>query len=213
MFARQALTYLELASRTASNWDSSAYLDAFAGFLRDRDRRYFTEMPAEVPLPHADEFRLPAIAGPAPDRQLLAAIFDISRHGLAHLYQQTPVDLPDGRQWITTFTGVEPEQWMKDAGSPERREVHLGYRIGPREGRVYLVVCPDVLMADLEWAARLAAIFTQSATPKYLSRPKRPRRSRSGTKTRVSKPYVFTSDALTSSLDAGGHQRFEWPTA
>ena len=50
LFARQAFAYLELTSRTASGFDTDAYLDAFAQFLRERDSRYFTRLPGTVPL-------------------------------------------------------------------------------------------------------------------------------------------------------------------
>ncbi len=105
MFARQAFAYLELVARTASRNDER--LTRFARFLAERDPRYFTELPSSVPTPGAAEFRLPALPDVPPERQLLAALFDMSRHGLSHLYQQTPVDLDDGKQWMTTFTGVE----------------------------------------------------------------------------------------------------------
>jgi hypothetical protein len=109
MFARQAFSYLELACRTAGGDDSGWYLNNFASRRAERDRRYFTELPGSVPLPAAAEFRLPFASGAAAaDRQLLAALFDTARHGLAHLYQQTPVNLTDGKLWMASFTGVRP---------------------------------------------------------------------------------------------------------
>ena len=87
MFARQAFSYLELAARTASNDGGAFWLDRLASYLRDRDPRYFAELPGPVPLPRADEFVLPGISSVPAERQLLAALFDTSRHGLAHLYQ------------------------------------------------------------------------------------------------------------------------------
>jgi hypothetical protein len=211
MFARQAFAYLELASRTASNAGDSFYLDRFAGYLADRDPRYFTELPGAVPLPRSDDFRLPAVPGVAPDRQLLAALFDMSRHGLAHLYQQTPVDLTDGKQWQTTFTGVGRGDLMRYAGTSARRRTHLSYRVGPREGRVYLIIAPDVLLADLEFGARAAAIFSQYLAPRYLARP-RPATKRSA-RDRVPQPapYAFTSQSLIETLDRRGFPHLEWP--
>lgn len=209
MFARQALAYLELAARTASRTDER--LTRFARFLADRESRYFTELPADVPMPRTAEFQLPSLPGVRGERQLLAALFDMSRHGLAHLYQQTPVDLSDGKQWMTTFTGAGPGLLMDQASSPERRAAHLSYRVSPVEGRVYLVVCPDVLLADLQWAASLAAIFSQYLTPDYLTRPRRgretPRIGPPATKT----PYAFSSVALIDALGAHGHPQVPWP--
>ena len=211
MFARQAFGYLELASRTASNAGDSFYLDRFAGFLADRDPRYFTELPGSVPLPRRDDFRLPAAPNVAPERQLLAALFDMSRHGLAHLYQQTPIDLADGKQWQTTFTGVQPGQLMRDAGSASRREIHLSFRVGPREGRVYLIVAPDVLLADLEFGARAAAIFGQYLTPQYLARPRPPAKAGKQRRERPPAPYVFSSQSLIETLHRHGFPRLDWP--
>jgi hypothetical protein len=209
MFARQAFAYLELAARTASRADER--LERFASFLADRDARYFTELPSDVPLPSTAEFQLPALPGVPAERQLLAALFDMSRHGLAHLYQQTPVDLSDGKQWTTTFTGAGPGLLMNEASSPERRTEHLSYRVGPVEGRIYLIVCPDVLLADLQWAASLAPIFSQYLTPDYPTRPRRsrgtPRARSAATKT----PYAFSSVALIDAFAAHGHPHMPWP--
>jgi hypothetical protein len=209
MFARQAFAYLELAARTASR--SSDRLTRFAQYLADRDRRYFTELPSDVPIPRSSEFRLPSLPSVPPDRQLLAGLFDISRHGLAHIYQQTPVDLIDGKQWMTTFTGAGPGLLMQDAGSPQRRSQHLSYRVGPVEGRVYLIVCPDVLLADLHWAARLAPIFSQYLAPDYLARPHR-RREKSEPRIPAQRsPYAFSSSELVQALADHGHPRLPWP--
>jgi hypothetical protein len=195
MFARQAFGYLELASRTASN-SGTVWMDRLAGYLADRDRRYFAELPGAVPLPREDDFALPAASGIPPQRQLLAALFDMSRHGLSHIYQQTPVDLCDGRQWQTTFTGVHPNALWQDAGSSERRESHLSYRVGPREGRVYLIVSPDVLLADVEFAAGAAGLFSQYNVPAYLSRPRRTAARARRPTTRAEPAYDFTRRSL-----------------
>jgi hypothetical protein len=157
MFARQAFAYLELAARTASN-GGSGYLDAFAGYLADCDPRYFTLLPGRVPSPSQRDFRLPAVRVRPANHQLLAALFDMSRHGLAHLYQQTPVDLPDGNQWMTAFTGAEPGCLMSAVDHPARRARHLGYLMTPSESRVYIVICPDVLLAGRSMCRALLAV-------------------------------------------------------
>lgn len=196
LFARQALAYFELACRTASSWDTDGYLEQFAIRLADRDPRYFTELPAVVPVSADPAIRMPKLpAGPEPERQLLAAIFDLGRHGLGHIYQQIPVTLADAGRWTLTFTGVEPGQTFEDAGTPQRRKTHLGVAVD--DGTMRLFVCPDVLMSDLIWAARLSAIFSQHLTLSYLQRP----RSQTGG------DYEFDSAALLGALDAGGHGR------
>jgi hypothetical protein len=206
MFARQTLAYFELACRTGSGYPSDAYLDDFAKRLAERDRRYFTELPGPVPLLRPDEFRFPAVAGPKPDRQLLAALFDTTRHGLAHVAQQTPVTLADRRRWMVSFAGVRPGLEMAGANTRERRRQHLGVRVSSK-GHLYLVVRPDVMLRDLEWAARLAAIFSQGLVPDY---PERPRRRRKRPRpVQLPAPYQFSSTQLLAALDAGGHARLQ----
>jgi len=80
---------------------------------------------ARVPLPSVEKFRLPAAAQQPPDVQLLAALFDTARHGLAHLSQQIPARLTDGKIWMTSFTGVRSSEFMHEALSSERRDGHL----------------------------------------------------------------------------------------
>lgn len=213
LFARQAFGYLELAARTASTSNGEFWLGRFAEYLADRDPRYFALLPGAVPVPRADDFALPTLPTVPAERQLLSALYDMSRHGLAHIYQQTPVDLADGKQWQISFTGVMPGKLWEHAGCRDRRYGHLSYRIGPVEGRVYLVICPDVLMADLEFAARAAAIFSQHNRPEYLSRPRprpqgRPRRSSAP----APQVYEFTSDQLIAALDHAKLPLMPWPS-
>lgn len=206
MFARQALAYLELASRTASAHDASTYIDAFGARLRDSDARYFTALPGDVPLPA--DFHLPSRAACPPERQLMGALFDTARHGLAHLSQQIPVHLTDNKIWMVAFTGVRKDEPMSEELPGWRRNAHLTFRVSPN-GHVYLVVCPDVLMADLIWAARLAAIFSKYLAPEYLERPRTARRP--GRSSRSRSEYSFSSSDLIVALESGGHQRRPWP--
>jgi hypothetical protein len=213
MFARQAFGYLELAARTASTGHDDYWLSRFGGYLADRDPRYFAPLPGAVPLPRPDEFTLPAVPTVPAERQLLAALYDMSRHGLAHIYQQTPVDLADGKQWQITFTGVTPGELPRDAGGNNRRYRHLSYTIGPVEGRVYLVLRPEVLLADLEFAARAAAIFSQYNVPEYLSRPRRgPLGPRHRSPASQQPVYDFSSDQLVAALDHAGLPQMPWPS-
>lgn len=209
MFARQALAYLELASRTASSDETKAYLDRFADRLADCDGRYFTPLPAVVPLPRADDFLLPASPSHPANLQLLAGLFDSTRHGLAHLSQQTPVHLTDGKIWMVSFTGVQPGRLMTETPSTSDRKGHLAYRVSPH-GHVYLVVLPDILLADVRFAARLAAIFSQYLAPEYLQRP-RPSGPRKRGGSAAPPPYQFSSAQLIASLELGGHERLPWP--
>ena len=103
-----------------------------------------------------------------------------------------------------SFTGVAPNELFAEAMPVERREGHLDFRVSPR-GDVYVVTRPDVLLADLVWSARLAAIFSKSLAPAYPERPTagRPRPQRPARPS----PYAFSSPELVEALLAGGHRR------
>jgi hypothetical protein len=208
MFARQALAYLELACRTASSHDDHSYIDNFGTRLAECDPRYFTALPGSVPLPRGDDLRLPAASERPAELQLMAALFDTARHGLAHLSQQIPVRLTDDKIWMASFTGVRSGEPMSEELPVARRAGHLTFTVSPN-GHVYLVVCPDALMADLRWAARLAAIFSKYLTPDYPQRP-RPRRQRRRGHARLPPAYNFSSAELISALEDGGHVRRLW---
>ena len=74
-------------------------------------------------------------------------------------------------------------------------------------GRRY--VRPDVLLADLVWAATLAAVFSQDLVPHYLYRPRRKTPQPAGSK--PAEPYAFISSALVETLAQGGHPEAPWP--
>lgn len=76
---------------------------------------------------------------------------------------------------MVAFAGVHRDEPMSEELPCSRRDVHLTFRISPN-GHICLVVCPDVLMADLIWSARLAAIFSRYLAPEYLERPRTARR-------------------------------------
>jgi hypothetical protein len=201
MFARQALGYLELAARTAM--ESERTLNALSARLADRDPRYFTELPGPVPVPPSDELALPAGPG-APERQLLAALFDLARHGLSHIYQQTPVQLSDGKRMMFGFSGVSSGRPMSLKATPDGAASHLDFFVSDH-GHVCIAVRPDQLLRDLEWAARASSVFSGALVPTYLDRPRR--RGRRAQRGPSLDPYVFSSAALVRSLEAGGHTR------
>ncbi len=208
MFARQALSYLELAARTASSHSDETYTERLSTRLVECSSGYFTELPGAVPVP--SEFALPAAATSAPDRQLIAALFDTARHGLAHLSQQIPVHLSDHKIWMFSFTGVAPGELFVEELPVPRREGHLDFRVSPK-GHVYVLARPEVLLADLIWSARLAAIFSKTLAPAYPERPRQARR-------RARRPpqpsnYAFSSSELIEALLAGGHRRLVWTGA
>lgn len=111
---------------------------------------------------------------------------------------------------MLSFTGVQFGETFEEQPSTPRRDRHLAFTVSPI-GHVYLLLRPDVLLADLVWSARLAAIFSQYLAPVYLERP-RNRRARKINAPAAGQPtYAFSSVDLIESLHAGGHEQYDWP--
>jgi hypothetical protein len=122
MFARQAMTLLELGSRLCYN-DANALSD-FSNALKGIEPRYFTRMPSVCAKPDP-EFTLPFIGNPTGDL-LLWTLFDQTRHGLAHQYQQIIVNLTDGKKFFIELFGADrPLRGIENSRTPE----HLVYCI------------------------------------------------------------------------------------
>jgi hypothetical protein len=197
LFARQAMSALELASRVAQADSTGITLGHFSERLRDADERYFVELPGPVPLPH--EFRLPAVPRETEDRQLLAAIFDLLRNGLAHLSQQIPVTLRGGKLFGLSVAGVSPGVTVNRAKFDlDRRQSHLVSSLAPN-GQTYLLLRPELMFFDFVWAAHAASVFSKGLVPEYLERP------------RHRHHYDFTANELRQALSDGGIAPRELP--
>jgi len=127
MFARQAMTLLEWASRLCMEDASGTALRELGDVLRGREPRYFTRLPA--PCADCSEFSLPFDPSSPLQVQLLWALFDLVRHGGAHQYQQITAELQDGTYFGVSATGVVlgevPSYTLKRAKGD--RAKHLGY--------------------------------------------------------------------------------------
>jgi hypothetical protein len=95
MFARQAVTLLELAVRVCRSDATGTMLRRLSEELARIEPRYFTELPADVPGPKGDEFNLSSI-GPNPRRELLRLLFDphFWPGNLGTVSPEAPVRLP-----------------------------------------------------------------------------------------------------------------------
>ena len=167
MFARQAMTLLELTCRVARQGGG---LGGFSSRLHKIDRRYFTPLPAGRPQSEK-EFELPRIASQGPShKQLIAVLFDLIRNGQAHQAQQIFATLSDGRTLGISLCGAEGGRTLAVLNSEQGRPAtHLSFGIKPKTGNVWLNICPGTLFLDLHHAAR-ASIFSGGIDPEYLDR-------------------------------------------
>jgi hypothetical protein len=196
LFARQAMSVLELASRVAAADRSGITLRHFSERLRDADKRYFIELPGPIQLPR---FRLPALPRETEDRQLLGAIFDLLRNGLAHLSQQIPATLRDGKLFGLSLAGVSPGVTIEVAKHDrDRRATHLKCMVS-ENGHTYLLLRPELMFFDFVWAARASSVFSKGLVPEYFERPS------------SSHHYDFTGNELRGALLDGGIVLGEFP--
>jgi hypothetical protein len=201
MFARQAMTLLEFASRLCHN-DTIALTD-FSNALYAIERKYFTRMPSVCANPDT-EFTLPFIGSPTGD-SLLWALFDQTRHGLAHQYQQIIANLTDGKKFFIELFGAEHSrtiQSIQTAGTAD----HLAYCID-KDGDIELKVDPGVLFIDFRSAIANSNLLSRGLTFNYLTRPRQSRQSRQLRIPMIpsSQLYNFNTSTLKSSLKNGGH--------
>jgi hypothetical protein len=194
MFARQAMTLLELACRVCRADTTGSMLRGFSEELARIELRYFTELPADVRGPGPDEFDLPSITS-NPKRDLLRLLFDLIRNGQAHQYQQINVDLADAKELQIGLTGVEAGIHIE--GRRNRPPEHLGVTRDHDGNVLAILVVTDLLYRDIKAAIERAAIPGSGLTLKYLKRNE----------------YAFSADDLAATLHAAGHQAVPWPDA
>jgi hypothetical protein len=188
MFARQAMTLLEFGSRLCHN--NASALTEFSNALNAIESKYFTRLPSVCAMPDA-EFTLPYI-GSKTGNMLLWALFDQTRHGLAHQYQQIIANLTDGRKFFMELFGANESRFLRNIENSRTAE-HLAYYVDT-DGDVGLKVDPAVLCLDFNSAILNSNLLT-SGTLTYLTRPRKP----------GSQFYAFDANALRKSLQTGNH--------
>jgi len=210
IFARQAMTLLEWASRLCASDPTGGALGALSTELRARDKHYFTELPGTCGM--SREFDLPHDHAVGKDRQLLAMLFELVRHGTAHQYQQITVELKDG-YCAVPITGTARGYTLDQA--EQNRSRHLGHgREVFEEDRApihYVILCPELLFLDLRGAIEQSGLVTRGLNFDYLRRGDRVKGDR------VKKPrpqvkegpprYDFTVEELATALDNADHER------
>jgi hypothetical protein len=190
IFARQAMSLLELALRVCASTKDAAPLRDFSLALKKIEPRYFSILPGVAPSP--GEFRLPydPDAGEeSASRALLATLFDLVRHGLAHQYQTITVELSDGRIFAVSTSGAD----TSELGTERRPEAFLGFFLAGQALMIRLF--PDVLYLDLKEAIEGCGLLDRGLGFEYLRRPRDER-----------KVYGYGADDLQAALKKAGHR-------
>lgn len=178
LFARQAMTLLEVACRLCQSDTTGQALRNLSNQLAQCDRRYFTELPGTCWSPGTPpEFSLPSL-GPHPTTELIAALFDLIRNGQAHQYQQIRVQLSDTKDFQFALTGAEYGFLLSKTFAAGRPPDHLKAQ-RDSDGDLWMKIRTDVLFLDIRDAVRSTGLLNGALTLTYLSRPR-------GTNTTVS---------------------------
>jgi hypothetical protein len=200
MFARQAMNLLEFAAMLCDTDPSRATIRDFSTELKNIEVKYFTQLPGKYP--HPGDFILPHRSS-SNETFLLAVLYDLIRHGLAHQYQQIVVTLADEKHFYVSLTGADHGQYLNTFKN-QRPSKHLAYTID-NDGDVKLVVYPQVLFLDFEKAIEEAQILKRNLHFPYLYRPS----SKWSPKYKGSGGYYhFATKSLEDSLAAGNHVKF-----
>ncbi len=195
LFARQALTLLEVACRLCKPDTSGKALQDFSNELAKRDARYFTPLPGACWNPRGTpkkpaEFTLPSQSA-TPAYELIAALFDLIRNGQAHQYQQIRVELTDGRDFQFSLTGAEHQLYLHRSFAGGRPVEHLAAQVD-EHGDIWVTVRTDILFLDIRDSLRAAKLLDRKLSLEYLGRA-------------GGHFYKFDAGALERCLKNGGH--------
>jgi hypothetical protein len=215
MFARQTMNLLEAAGLLCSSDAGSktvpctGALKDFSDALNAIDPLYLTELPGPCADPR--DFCLP-FQGTNPRTELIWALYDLIRNGLAHQYQQTILELKDVATPKLHFgielTGAMPKLTL-DKAEEKRPPKHPGFKMEGRD--LWLHVRTDRLFVDIEKAVADSGILRNTALSfPHMLRPKAPkghdfRTDKSGS----TKFYHFDLNSLRTRLHSAGHKKLK----
>jgi hypothetical protein len=188
MFARQAMTLLEFASRLCASDRGGAALRDLSEELYRIEPKYFTVLPGACYKPK--DFDLPSTTS-TPEHELIWAMFDMIRNGQAHQYQQIIVRLTNNTSFAIALSGARFGFHLDEQLRPSE---HLSYR-SDGQGGLLLLVYPEVLFLDLKRAVAASGILNRGLSFDYLARPQGKKR----------RSYQFSSADLESTLASAGH--------
>lgn len=193
LFARQAMTLLEVACRLCNSDTSGHALDDLSAEIERRDRRYFTVLPGPCWTPNQRTraaFKLPS-RGPNPDNQLIAAIFNLVRNGQAHQYQQMRAVVADGKQFRFSLTGAEYGLSLANVFAAGRPAQHLSAS-SDINGDIWMTLRTDVLFLDLRDAVNDAKLLCRGLNLNFLAEDR-------------IQTFNFNATDLESQLRTAGH--------
>lgn len=193
LFARQAMTLLEVACRLCNSDTTRSALDDLSAEIERRDKRYFTVLPGPCWAPNLrtrGAFKLPS-RGLNPDSQLIAAIFNLVRNGQAHQYQQMRAVLADGKQFRFSLTGAEYGLSLDKVFAAGRPAQHLSAS-SDMNGDIWMTLRTDVLFLDLRDAVNNAKLLGRGLNLNFMSEDR-------------IQTFNFNATDLENELRAGGH--------
>lgn len=169
LFGAAATIFVELCSRIAAGDSTGGLLHQFSDQLAKQEPRYFARLPGPVRYPGG--FDLPHGTASPKRKQLLALVFDLTRNGLMHQYQQIPATLTDGKLLLVTLAGPAHGRDLSSVRhGGARRGAHLELREQEGAENLLLTVCPGALYMDVKSAASRAGLFAYGRTHGHLTR-------------------------------------------
>ena len=203
MFGRQAMNLLEFASILCEDDSAGNAVRSLSNDLKSLDYRYFTKLPGSCAF--TKEYTLPN-DGNRTGNLLLWAMFDLIRHGLAHQYQQTLVNLSDKKNFYIELTGAEENMSLSVVASSPRPYRHLSYFID-NDGDLCLKVYSEILYLDIKKAIESSSLFQKGLSFHHMSRPVQKYKKKHWNPR--PKFYNFDSISLENNLTAGGHKNIK----
>ena len=187
IFGKHAMMLLEFAARLANQDKSGKALVSLSDKLFHIEPKYATRLPG-LCARASSEFKLPYLK--TEGDELLWALFDLIRNGLAHQYQQIITVLDDDKKWILMLTGPDYGKTLQNTS----RHCHLSfYKASTAD--VVMRVYADILFLDFENAIMASGLLNMGLISKYLVRGQQ-----------SSTHYRFSSSGLENSLRMGDHQ-------
>lgn len=178
---------LEFASRLCAADPKAQAVGDLSRELERLEPRYFATLPGKVPLAgRNNNWQLPHAEAPDPERQLLAALFLLVRHGQAHQGQQTMGTLSDGATFGVSIDGVHDKSIDAIRASGVRTP-HMEL-VSSTPPDIWIYLRPEWLYLDIRRAVEASRLLDREQLPfGYFD-----------------EEFKFDSAALRTSLTASG---------
>jgi hypothetical protein len=156
LFARQAMLLVELASTVARTDDRT--LQRFSKELYAREPVLFKLLPYKTKK--GTRKYVPRLAPPGnPQSELIEVLFDLVRHGHAHVGHHVYAPLKDGGAFGVALHGVWTGRTIDKIRPPGGRHLdHLQFR-KQSNGQLVVEVCAGTLFLDVRDASEAARVW------------------------------------------------------